>query len=1207
MLFTIHKVGWTQDDPGRPQKRRMRARFGSPARGTSSPGGRLSGVIRTDETWHRLLEWTYGQAASERLAAQVLLAEGYTSLDPSHPLGGPDGGKDAVALREDQVWLVAVYFPRGRQPFAQVRRKLISDAESLKRNDAAGIVFVTNQELSLSQRDRLSKMSAAPVELMHLERLVTILDQPRMYGVRAQFLKIPLPAAVTANGSPHASRASDVEQTEFERHDVERLELEFCQMLMGEFEFLSTRGLPRDLRRGEPRLPMKDVFVPLRVLPPVETSILSETLQRLSYRERRVLELRLGLGGEATRTLDEVGTVFHVTRERIAQIEHKALDRAQSSLEELSPVAATLSLDRRATSEILGGWKRGIGVLTMLSAPRLVILGGPGSGKSTLTRYLTWALARQDPGLLDQLGDMLPMRVSTRDLAEASRHAPTELLDFACKQTGRFSPAVRGALADGRLLLILDGLDEVTDLEIAGNLQRIINRFLADSRYAQVSLLLTSRVVGFHPEGLLAELPTATLAPFDRAEIKRFLSAWFAQVNGVDAATMSASLTGRLQRDRRTAELASNPLLLTVLALLQARNQQLPNERAQLYAAATETLLHSWPVEQRGSHKLSYDTVPGWLAPLARRAFLSPPERGVPEEEVIEILTASWQTQFGGSLGTARQQTRELLNALHDDAGLLSVTGRSPEGVRLWDFLHRSFAEYLVARDLADAYISTEQDPLTLAHQEPWREVILMLFGELGRRRLQLVGPLLDRLATMCSTPWEECLRHDLRLAVTVLTNDVPCDGAYAQGLIDHALRVWASTEIDPLYDNLARLFGRLAETRYAALLAERASEMLRSREQRLWLGVMLTGESQEVLLVPLLAQVDAIGDHAAIALLRGTPSRSALGYLRRSTPLQRRSSGKTNAQPKADPSLAIAELVRRARKRNDPLPEQATLVLARRNGHHALSAMEGLLDLYREPWLEPVLERLTRASGRTRERLLALASGANPQRFGALLVLRRRCVIQAAAIIEQLLHDENPRVRARAVELRDYDILAGPVRQIKDDPPAPLPIGKEADIRSAIAEMLTGELDIHRGMDMLARADWPKHFSEANALLGREAPAARRVGVQMLAISHDAAANELAVRLIDDPDPPVRIAAVAMLARDGCWQPLLERLEQLLDDRETIHGPALEYPATASSMPFGRARSCAGVVYDLFEETSGFLQEALAHNRTMSLNAPHP
>ena len=39
---------------------------------------------RWDETWHRLREWTNGQGLSERLAAQILLAEGFTNVDPSH-------------------------------------------------------------------------------------------------------------------------------------------------------------------------------------------------------------------------------------------------------------------------------------------------------------------------------------------------------------------------------------------------------------------------------------------------------------------------------------------------------------------------------------------------------------------------------------------------------------------------------------------------------------------------------------------------------------------------------------------------------------------------------------------------------------------------------------------------------------------------------------------------------------------------------------------------------------------------------------------------------------------------------------------------------------------------------------------------------------------------------------------------------------------
>ena len=60
---------------------------------------------------------------------------------------------------------------------------------------------------------------------------------------------------------------------------------------------------------------------------------LREALENLSYRERRVLELRYGLGGEHPRTLDEVGKTFNVTRERIRQIENQSLKKLQSLAE----------------------------------------------------------------------------------------------------------------------------------------------------------------------------------------------------------------------------------------------------------------------------------------------------------------------------------------------------------------------------------------------------------------------------------------------------------------------------------------------------------------------------------------------------------------------------------------------------------------------------------------------------------------------------------------------------------------------------------------------------------------------------------------------------------------------------------------------------------------------------------------------------------
>jgi RNA polymerase primary sigma factor len=56
---------------------------------------------------------------------------------------------------------------------------------------------------------------------------------------------------------------------------------------------------------------------------------LRAALENLSYRERRVLELRYGLGGEHPRTLDDVGRTFNVTHERIRQIEHQSLKKLQ--------------------------------------------------------------------------------------------------------------------------------------------------------------------------------------------------------------------------------------------------------------------------------------------------------------------------------------------------------------------------------------------------------------------------------------------------------------------------------------------------------------------------------------------------------------------------------------------------------------------------------------------------------------------------------------------------------------------------------------------------------------------------------------------------------------------------------------------------------------------------------------------------------------
>ncbi|WP_280456570.1 hypothetical protein [Nocardia carnea] len=151
----------------------------------------MDSTERWDETWQRLLGWTNGQAPSERLAAQLLAAEGYKDIDPSHPLGGKDGGRDAHCTKDGRNWIMAVYFPRGQQSFSETAKKLGDDLASAATHSPHGVVFVTNQELRLSERRDLMKLGGQiEVELFHLERITAILDRPAMAAVRRQFLGI---------------------------------------------------------------------------------------------------------------------------------------------------------------------------------------------------------------------------------------------------------------------------------------------------------------------------------------------------------------------------------------------------------------------------------------------------------------------------------------------------------------------------------------------------------------------------------------------------------------------------------------------------------------------------------------------------------------------------------------------------------------------------------------------------------------------------------------------------------------------------------------------------------------------------------------------------------------------------------------------------------------------------------------------------------
>jgi RNA polymerase primary sigma factor len=83
---------------------------------------------------------------------------------------------------------------------------------------------------------------------------------------------------------------------------------------------------------GEDGSQLGDFIADQAILQPEEQSTasllreeLSKTLESLTPRERRIIELRFGLGNEYSRTLAEVGTELGLSKERIRQIEKEAL------------------------------------------------------------------------------------------------------------------------------------------------------------------------------------------------------------------------------------------------------------------------------------------------------------------------------------------------------------------------------------------------------------------------------------------------------------------------------------------------------------------------------------------------------------------------------------------------------------------------------------------------------------------------------------------------------------------------------------------------------------------------------------------------------------------------------------------------------------------------------------------------------------------
>jgi formylglycine-generating enzyme required for sulfatase activity/energy-coupling factor transporter ATP-binding protein EcfA2 len=388
----------------------------------------------------------------------------------------------------------------------------------------------------------------------------------------------------------------------------------------------------------------------------------------------------------------------------------------------------------------------------MAEKSQVVVIGDPGSGKTTLLKHLALRLAAEDNAPLPIL---VPLNAYADALTKTDRNLQQYLSEyFASLAQGiaGLAPLFEHAIKTGAAVILLDGLDEVQR-----DRPQLVTRVEAFAREAiklHNKIVVTSRIVGYRESPLdPKEWMLYTLLDFDRSAIEQFASKWcvsFEKSTSGDtpearaaAETERLSLLEAIDTKPGVANLASNPLLLTILALIKRQGVSLPNRRIELYELYLKTLISAWSKARALDKKavgpqLDYLQTVSVLGPLALWLREENPTAGiVPEERLIEWLTQFFKgEEWGYKQGEAMKQAREFLDSVRQYSNLLLERGQGRYG-----FIHLTFEEALAARGLVQLSQLKLDDSLSMIQKhltDPgWRETILLAIGVWGLVREQ--------------------------------------------------------------------------------------------------------------------------------------------------------------------------------------------------------------------------------------------------------------------------------------------------------------------------------------------------------------------------------------------------------------------------------------------------------------------------------------
>jgi len=483
---------------------------------------------------------------------------------------------------------------------------------------------------------------------------------------------------------------------------------------------------------------------------------------------------------------------------------------------------------------------------------RLVVVGEPGAGKSTLVRWLATAYLLHMRSILDMRGlpdadtlpseDLLPVVISCRDLDPASAAGPLEEILRHTLRTAELSKEEIGSLLvqlwerlqSGRVLLLFDGLDALTDLQVRVRFCRQLEKIAM--AYEQTPIVVTSRPAGYREMGFrLNGFEHAELAELSRKDKDLFAHLWFTLTEPrLDRRELERKeLIREIHGTNRIERLTGNPMLLTAMALVKHKVGKLPQRRADLYGEAVHLLLN-WrpgvgePIEPREA-----------LPQLEYLAYAMCDQglQQITESEALALLESLRHER--PQAGLEAHSPIELLRLLEGHTGILRRVGERRDlgmTVPVFEFPHPTFQEYLAARALVDGCFpggSPEQSlaervgPLAgrtvllpsgeVAVSEHWRETLRLCAACCGEAIEEVL------LAILRPLPGEDAgttARSRVILASLCLADEPDVSEETSREILSGLVRQVSNQERDPqARTSLDAAVLELAETHWASRL----------------------------------------------------------------------------------------------------------------------------------------------------------------------------------------------------------------------------------------------------------------------------------------------------------------------------------------------------------------------------------------------------